>query len=70
MPMRAAHGAQRALVARQQRALELDVAAVERFEPVGAAEQRRLAGARRADQAHDLARVHVEVDAAERVNAP
>jgi hypothetical protein len=62
----AAHRAKRPLLARQLRALELDVAAVERLEAVRAAEKRGLAGPRRADQAHDLASVHVEVHAGQR----
>src|SRR5438552_1757007 len=59
------HGAQCALVAWKHRSLELDIAAIDRFEPVGAAEQRRLARARRSDQAYDFPGVHVEVDAAQ-----
>src|ERR1700730_15658774 len=55
-----AHGTQRALVAREPRAFELDVAAVDRLEAVGAAQERRLARARGADQAHDFAGMHVE----------
>src|SRR6202030_2212304 len=61
-----AHGAQRALVAREARAFELDIAAVDCLETVGAAEERRLARARGADQAHDFAGMHVERHAEQR----
>ena len=43
----------------------LDRAAVGRFEAVHAAQQRGLAGAAGADDAHDLAGAHVEVDVAQ-----
>ena len=44
-------------------ALEADLPALDRLEPVDAAEERRLAGAGRADQADDLVRVDREADA-------
>ena len=44
-------------------AVDADLAAVDRLERVDAAQQRRLAAARRPDQAHDLVLVDVEVDA-------
>ena len=43
-------------------AVEQDAAVVDRLEQVDAAQQRRLARARRADEAHDLVVVDVEVD--------
>ena len=50
-------------------ALEQDVAGARRVEPAEAVEQRRLAGAVRADQAEDLALPHVERDVVERDDA-
>ena len=47
-------------------ALEGDAPAVDRLQPVGAAQQRRLARAAGADQADDLAAVNLEADAVER----
>ena len=44
-------------------ALEADLPALDRLEPVDAAEERRLTGARRADQADHLVRVDREADA-------
>ena len=46
-------------------AVEQDAAAVDRLEQVDAAQQGRLAGAARADEAHDLVLVDGEVDAVE-----
>ena len=46
-------------------ALDADAAGVDRLEQVDAAQQRRLAAARRADEADDLVLGHVEVDAAQ-----
>jgi hypothetical protein len=63
------HGAQRTLVLRQKCAFELDVAAVDRLEPVRTAKERRLPRAGRADQANDLACVHVEINARKRGKA-
>src|SRR5262249_48020379 len=47
-----------------------DPARVDGLEQVDAAEQRRLAGARRADQADDLVLGDREIDAAEHLGAP
>ena len=44
-------------------ALEADLAALDGLEAVDAAQQRRLAAARRPDEAHDLVLVDVQVDA-------
>jgi hypothetical protein len=65
----AAHVAQAALVASEHHAVQQDVAAVDRLEPVGAAEQGRLAGARGSDQAHHLASLDLHRHAAERHEA-
>ena len=46
-------------------ALQLDPAGVDRLEQVDAAQQRRLAGAGRADQADDLVLGELEVDPAQ-----
>ena len=46
-------------------AVEEDPAGVDRLEQVDAAQQRRLAGARRADQADDLVRGDFQVDPAQ-----
>ena len=46
-------------------AVEQDAAAVDRVEQVDAAQERRLAGAARADEAHDLVLVDGEVDVVE-----
>ena len=48
--------------------LEVDVALVDRVDPGDALDQRRLAGAVVADERHDLARPHLEVDVLERVH--
>ena len=50
-------------------AVDPDAAAVDRLELVDAAQERRLARARRPEQADDLAAVHVEVDALEHLGA-
>jgi hypothetical protein len=52
---RAADGGDGAVVAPDALAVEGDAAALEGFEPVDAAQQRRFAGAARADEDHDLA---------------
>ena len=49
-------------------ALEEDLALVERVDPDDALDQRRLAGAVVADEGHDLAPAHLEVDAVERLD--
>ena len=53
------------LLAGDRRAVEPDRAAADLDQPAGALEQRRLAGAVGAEQRHDLALVHLEVDAEE-----
>ena len=49
-------------------AVQADLAALDRLEPVDAAQQGRLAAARRADQAHHLMLVDVEVEAFEHLD--
>src|SRR3989442_7421814 len=51
-------------------AVEADVASVGRVEAAQAVEERRLAGAVRADEADDRSLVHVERDGVEREDAP
>ena len=49
-------------------AVEVDLAGVERVDAGDALDQRRLAGAVVADERHDLARAHLEVDVDERLD--
>ena len=58
-----AHKARGAGAALFDSAFEDDAAAIDGLERVGAAQQRRLAGAGRADQADDLAAIDLEADA-------
>ena len=51
--------------ARHPFAVDVDLALLDRLERVDAAQQRRLAATRRADEAHDLVLVDAEVDAAQ-----
>jgi hypothetical protein len=63
-------GAQRSEVGAligEQGAVEVDLAAVDRFETVDRATQRRLAGARRTEEYHHLPGGDVEVDVAQHV---
>src|SRR6266540_532469 len=53
---------QLAALARQRAAVEPDRAAVDRLQPVDRAAQRRLPGAGRTDDHHDLASIEAEVD--------
>ena len=51
-------------------AIEPDLAAFDRLQPVDAAQQRRLAAAGGPDEAHDLVLVHAQVDAAQDRGVP
>jgi hypothetical protein len=56
--------------AADRRALEEDAARARRDHPRGRGERRRLAGAVGADERDDLARLHLERDAVERLHGP
>jgi hypothetical protein len=57
-------------VDRHRRALEEDLAVVDRVDPGDALDQRRLPGAVVTDERHDLPVANLEVDAVQRLNRP
>ena len=61
---------QRATLLGDRLPVEQDAAAVDRLEPVDGPAQRRLPGARRPDDDHDLAAVDGQVDVTQGVDVP